>query len=189
MSTNSIALLVLVALTVFWSVGGYNRLARLKNAISDAFNGVDFQFKDRLDLLLKLTEAAAEYLHHEPSTLTALLQARSVSSTAQDAVRARPSHAKLIQELMGAEQQLNDKLNKLWAVSTHNLSMLADPKVRELAQQLITTQSKLAFGCQSFNASVGLFNAARRQFPTLLIARLFGFTAAAELTVGADTLL
>lgn len=186
MSTHSIALLVLMALTVFWGVGGYNRLARLKNAISDAFGGVDFQLKDRHDLLLKLTEAAGEYLHHERVTLTALMQARSDSSTAQDAVRARPSHAQLIQELMAAEQQLNQQLDKLWAVSTHNLSMLADPKIRELAQQLITTQSKLAFGCQSFNASVGLFNAALRQFPTLLIARLFGFKAAAELMIGLD---
>ena len=187
MSTNSIALLVLLALIVFWGVGGYNRLMRLKSSIGDAFNGVDFQFKDRHDLLLKLTEAAGEYLHHEPATLSELMQARSESSTANDAVRARPSHAKFIQELMDAEQTLNEKLDKLWAASTHNLSMLADPKIRELAQQLITTQSKLSFGCQAFNTNVGLFNAARRQFPTLLIARLFGFTAAADLAIGLDT--
>ena len=187
MSTNSIALLVLLALTVFWSVGGYNRLMRLKNSIGDAFYGVDIQFKDRHDLLLKLTEAASEYLSHEPVTLTELMQARSDSSSAHDAVRARPSHAKLIQHLMDTEQSLNEKLDNLWSASTHNLSMLADPKIRELAQQLITTQSKLAFGCQAFNNNVELFNAARRQFPTLLIARLFGFTAAADLIIGLDT--
>ena len=187
MSTNSIALLVLLALTVFWSVGGYNRLMRLKSSIGDAFNGVDIQFKDRHDLLLKLTEAAGEYLCHEPVTLAELIQARSDSSSAHDAVRARPSHATLIQHLMDTEQKLNEKLDNLWSASTHNLSMLADPKIRELAQQLITTQSKLAFGCQAFNTSVGLFNAARRQFPTLLIARLFGFTAAADLAIGLDT--
>jgi LemA protein len=187
MSTNSIALLVLLALTVFWGVGGYNRLIRLKNAIGDAFSSVDFQFKDRHDLLLKLTEAAGEYLYHEPVTLTELMQARSDSSTAHDAVRARPSHAKLIQALIDAEQKLNEKLDNLWAASTHNLAMLADPKIRELAQQIITTQSKLAFACQAFNISVGLFNAARKQFPTLLITRLFGFTAAADLMIGLDS--
>jgi len=187
MSNHSIALWVLAALTVFWGVGGYNRLIRLKNGVGDAFNGVDFQFKDRHDLLLKLAETAGEYLRHEPVTLTELMQARSGSSTAHDAVRAHPSDAKLIQALMAAEQALNEKLDNLWAASTHNLSMLADPKIRELAQQLITTQSKLAFGCQSFNTSVALFNAARRQFPTLLIASLFGFKAAAELTIGLDS--
>jgi LemA protein len=187
MSTNSIALLVLLALAVFWGVGAYNRLMRLKNAIGDAFNGVDFQFKDRHDLLLKLTEAAGEYLHHEPVTLTELMQARSDTSNAHDAVRARPSHAELVHELMAAEQTLNEKLDNLWAASTHNLAMLADPKIRELAQQIITTQSKLAFGCQAFNASVGFFNVARKQFPTLLMARLFGLKAAADLTIGLDT--
>jgi LemA protein len=187
MNTNSIELLVLTAVTVFWGVGGYNRLKRLKNAIGEAFNGVDFQFKDRHDLLLKLAEAAGEYLRHEPGTLTELMQARSDSSTAHDAVRTRPSHAVLVQELMDKEQTLNEKLDNLWSASTQNLAMLADPKIRELAQQLITTQSKLAFGCQAFNTSVKVFNTARRQFPTLLIASLFGFTAAADLTIGIET--
>ena len=187
MSTKSIVLWVLLALTVFWTVGGYNRLMRLKNAIGDGFNGVDFQFKDRHDLLLKLTESAGEYLQHEPVTLNELMQARSDSSTAHDAVRARPSHAGLVQALMAEEQKLNHKLDNLWAAGEHNQAMLADPKIRELGQQLITTQSKLAFGCQAFNTSVRQFNAARRQFPTLLIARLFGFTAAADLMIGLDT--
>lgn len=187
MTTNSIVLWVLGALTIFWGVGGYNRLVRLKKGIGEAFNGVDFQFKDRHDLLLKLVDAAGEYLHHEPVPLSELMQARNHSSTAQDAVRANPSEAKLIQALMGAEQTLNEKLDNLWAASTHNLSMLADPKIRELAQQLITTQSKLAFGCLAFNASVGSFNAARKQFPTVLIASLLGFKAAAALTIGMES--
>ncbi len=187
MSTQSIVLLALLALTVFWTVGGYNRLVRLKNAIGDAFSAVDFQFKDRHDLLLKLAEAAAEYLQYDPVTLSELMQARSDSSNAHDAVRARPSQANLIRALMAAEKKLNDKLDNLWAAGTTNLAMLADPKIRELAQQLITTQNKLAFGCQAFNISVNHFNAAQRQFPTLLIARLFGFSAAEDLVIGLDS--
>ena len=186
MSTKSIVLLVLLALTVFWAVGGYNRLMRLKHSISDAFSPVDFQFKDRHDLLLKLAEAAAEYLQFDPVTLSELMQARSDSSTAHDAVRARPSNANLVRELMDAEKKLNEKLDNLWVAGTSNLAMLADPKIRELAQQLITTQSKLAFGCQAFNISVKHFNIAQRQFPTLLIAKIFGFAAAADLAIGLD---
>ncbi len=186
MSTKSIVLLVLLALTVFWTVGGYNRLMRLKNAIGDGFNGVDFQFKDRHDLLLKLTETAAEYLPHETVTLNELMQARSDSSTAHDAVRARPSHARLVQVLMAEEQKLSQKLGNVWAAASHNQAMLADPKIRELGQQLSSTQSKLAFGCQAFNDSVILFNAAQSQFPTVVIARLFGFSAGAALTIGSS---
>ncbi len=187
MSTKSIVLLVLLALSVFWTVGGYNRLMRLKNAVSNAFSPVDFQFKDRHDLLLKLVEAASEYLQHDPVTLNELMQARSDSSGAHDAVLSRPTHGHTVQTLMAAEQKLNDKLDKLWAAGTTNLAILADPKIRELAQQLITTQSKLAFGCQAFNDSVLLFNEAQRQFPTVVIARLFGFSPAAALNIGLST--
>jgi LemA protein len=187
MSTKSIVLLVLLALTVFWTVGGYNRLMRLKNAIGESFSPIDFQFKDRHDLLLKLAEAAGEYLQFDPVTLSELKQARSDSSTANDAVRARPSHAGLVQALMDAEKKLNNKLDSLWHAGTTNLAMLADPQIRELAQQLIMTQSKLAFGCQAFNLSVNHFNVAQRQFPTLLIARLFGFSVAAPLAIGLDS--
>ncbi len=187
MSTKSIVLLALLALTVFWTVGGYNRLMRLKNAISDGFNGVDFQFKDRHDLLLKLSETASEYLPHETAALNELMQARSDSSTAHDAVRARPSHARLVQVLMAKEQKLNQKISNLWSVGSRNQAMLADPKIRELGQQISSTQSKLAFGCQAFNDSVLLFNAAQSQFPTVVIARLFGFSAGAALTIGLST--
>ncbi len=187
MSTNSIVWWLLLALAVFWVVGGYNRLTRLKNAIGDTFISIDLQFKDRHDLLLKLAEAAGEYLSHEPVTLPALMRARNESSTAHDSVRARPGQASLVLALMAAEQKLNHSLDDLWATGTDNLAMLADPKMRELAQQLMTTQNKLAFGCQAFNASVQHFNAAQSQFPTLLIARLFGVSAAAELAIGLQT--
>ena len=187
MSSKSIVLLVLLALAVFWTVGGYNRLMRLKNSIGQAFSAIDFQFKDRHDLLLKLAEAAGDYLQHETETLKGLMQARSDSSTAHDAVRAHPSHARLVRVLMAEEHKLNQKIDHFWAAEAHNPTMLAEPKIRELAQQLINTQGKLAFGCEGFNESVILFNAAQRQFPTVVIARLFGFSAATTLTMGLST--
>jgi LemA protein len=49
---------------------------------------------------------------------------------------------------------------------------------------LSATQSRLAFACQSFNVAVAQFNAAQVQFPTLLLARLFGFAPAVALQLG-----
>ena len=184
MSTRSIVSLVALALLAFWAVGAYNRLVRLKNTIANAFGTLDLQFKERHDLLLMLAEAAGEYLQHDPGSIEALLQARSAASSANDAVRARPSSARLVQGLMAAEKKLAQQLEALWAASTTTLAMQAEPKIRELAQQLSTIQSKLAFACQGFNACVADFNAAQRQFPTLLIARLFGFSAALPLHLG-----
>jgi LemA protein len=186
MSNQSIIALALLALTVFWAVGAYNRLMRLKNAIADAFAAIDLQFKDRHDILLKLIEAAGEYLQHERATLTGLMQARNAVSSANDAVRARPAASGPVRALQGAEKKLQEQLETLWRVAADTLALQADLRVRELTQQLVQSQGQLAFACQGFNHCVGNFNSARRQFPPLLVARLFGLQPALKLSVGAS---
>ena len=183
MSTNSIALLVLLALLVFWALGAHNRLVRLKDLIADSFVAIDMQFQDRHDLILRLVEVAGEFLKHDPLLLAPLVQARKTVSVANDALRSRPSSGLLATQLMAAEEGLQHQLDHLWTgVST--LAMQADPKVRELAQQLTAIQSKMFFACQAFNLAVQQFNAAQLQFPTLLLSRLFGFTPALALSLG-----
>lgn len=186
MQTTDMVFMALLALTLFWAVGAYNRLVRLKNAIADAFAGIDSQFKDRHDLLLKLVEVASSYLQHDPLTLPALLQARSAVSSAHDGLRAQPGSAALARKLLAAEGQLQAQLDVLWRTAGNTLAMQADPKFRELAEQLNTAQRKLGFSCQGFNAAVADFNAARKQFPTVLIARVFGFSRSAGLRLGLD---
>ena len=75
MSTNSIAFLALLALLVFWALGAHNRLVRLKDLIADAFVAIDMQFQERHDLILRLVEAAGEFLQHDPEALTPLVPA------------------------------------------------------------------------------------------------------------------
>jgi LemA protein len=112
-----------------------------------------------------------------------LVQARKTVSVANDALRSRPSSGLLATQLMVAEESLQQQFDHLWTgVST--LAMQADPKVRELAQQLTAIQSKMIFACQAFNLTVLQFNAAQLQFPTLMLARLFGFTPAIALRLG-----
>jgi LemA protein len=186
MQTTDMVFMALLALTLFWAVGAYNRLVRMKKVIADGFSGIDSQFKDRHDLLLKLVEAASSYLQHDPLTLPALLQARSTVSTAHDGLRAQPGSAALTYKLLVAEGQLQAQLDVLWRTAGDTLAMQADPKFRELAEQLNTAQRKLGFSCQAFNASVVDFNAARAQFPTVLIARLFDFSRSERLQLGVD---
>ncbi len=49
----------------------------------------------------------------------------------------------------------------------------------DLNAKLATSDTALQFARNEFNAAVALYNEAVRQFPTVLVARLFGFRAAA----------
>jgi LemA protein len=159
---------------------------RLKNAIAEAFMAIDLPFKDRHDILLKLIEAVGEYLQHDRAMLAGLMQARNVVSSANDTVRARPGAHSAVRALMAAEKKLQEQLDALWLAASDILALQADLRVRELVQQLAQSQGQLAFSCQAFNNCVSNFNAARGQFPPLLVARLFGLQPALKLSFGAE---
>ena len=71
MPASQIVALSLLAFLVFWAVGAYNRLIRLRNEITNAFAQIDVQLKRRHDLIPNLVEVARKFLEHERDTLGA----------------------------------------------------------------------------------------------------------------------
>ena len=181
MSFQTIMSITVLAILVFWAVGAYNRLVRLKNIIANAFGQIDVQLKRRYDLIPNLVEAARKYLQHEQSTLEAVIVARNQARTASDAVRSRPANANAVTALAVAEQALDGSLGRLFAVAEAYPELKADQTIRELSEELTSTENKVSFSRQAYNDAVLDFNNAQGQFPTLLIARLFGFAPSAML--------
>lgn len=181
MSTQSLVLIAVFALLLFWAVGAYNRLVRLKNVIANAFGQIDVQLKRRYDLIPNLVEAAKKYLLHERETLEAVIAARNQARAASDAARSRPTHAPEVLALASAEQVLTGSLERLFALTEAYPELKADQTIRELGEELTSTENKVAFARQAYNDCVLDYNNAQAQFPTLLVARLFGFASAAML--------
>jgi LemA protein len=159
----------------FWAVGAYNRLVRLKNAIANAFGQIDVQLKRRYDLIPNLVEVARRYLAHEAQTLEAVIAARNQARTAEQTAAGSPLNAGALGALAGAEQALGGALGKLFAVVEDYPDLKTDQNMRELSEELTSTENRVGFARQAYNDHVLEFNDAAAQFPTLLIARLFGF--------------
>lgn len=183
MSVNSIVGIVFGALLVFWAVGAYNRLVRLKNTIANAFGQIDVQLKRRYDLIPNLVEAAKKYLQHEQATLEAVTTARNQARTASDAVRSRPASAAAVTALSAAEQALDGSLGHFFAVAEAYPELKADQTISDLSEELTSTENKVSFARQAYNDAVLDYNNAQGQFPAVLIARLFGFAPSATLRV------
>ncbi|WP_439589065.1 LemA family protein [Hydrogenophaga sp.] len=174
----SVSLWVFLALGLgvfFWAVGAYNRLVRLKNAIANAFGQIDVQLKRRYDLIPNLVEVARRYLAHEAQTLEAVIAARNQARTAEQTAAGNPLNASALGALAGAEQLLGGALGKLFAVVEAYPDLKADQNMRELSEELASTENRVGFARQAYNDQVLEFNDAAAQFPTLIIARLFGF--------------
>ncbi len=175
MSLQTIVSLTLLAMLVFWAVGAYNRLVRLKNVIANAFGQIDVQLKRRYDLIPNLVEAAKKYLAHEQATLEAVIAARNQARSASDAVRSRPGQAEAVIALAAAEQTLDGSLGRLFALAEAYPDLKADQTIRELSEELTSTENKVGFARQAYNDAVLDYNNAQGQFPALLLARAFGF--------------
>lgn len=175
MASQTLVMIAGLALLVCWAVGAYNRLVRLKNAIANAFGQIDVQLKRRYDLIPNLVEAAKKYLQHERETLEAVINARNHARTASDVARSRPANAAAVLKLSAAEQALSGALGGLFALAEAYPELKADQTVRELGEELTSTENKVGFARQGYNDAVLDYNNAQGQFPALLIARLFGF--------------
>jgi LemA protein len=181
MTVTTLVLIAVAALLVFWAVGAYNRLVRLKNTIANAFGQIDVQLKRRYDLIPNLVEAAKKYLEHERATLEAVTLARNQAKSASDVVRSKPANAAAVVALATAEQALDGSLGRLFALAEAYPELKADETIRDLSEELTSTENKVAFSRQAYNDAVLDYNNAQGQFPAMLIASAFSFAPSAML--------
>ena len=175
MSVVSWVLVAVALVLLFWAVGAFNRLTRLKNAIANAFGQIDVQLKRRYDLIPNLVEVARKYLAHEAQTLEAVIAARNQARSAEQSAAASPTSVGAIGALAGAEQILGGALGRLFAVAEAYPDLKADQTMRELSEELSSTENRIGFARQAYNDHVLEFNDAAAQFPALIVARLFNF--------------
>jgi LemA protein len=170
--------LAIIAVIVFWAIGAYNRLVSLRNQFKNAFAQIDVQLKRRYDLIPNLVETAKAYMKHERETLEAVIRARNSAVTANTAAAADPGNASAIAGLTAAEGALSGALGKLFALAEAYPDLKANQNMMQLTEELTGTENKIAFARQAFNDAVMTFNTAVQQFPSNLLAGMFGFTPA-----------
>ena len=164
MLTTLIVIGVIVAVVLFVIVGAYNRLVALDQRADQSFADIDVQLKQRQDLIPNLVETVKGYAAHERGTLDAVTQARAAAAGAHN-----------VNERVQAENMLTGALGRLFAVAEAYPDLKANTNFQQLQMDLSDLENKLAAARRFFNSAVSEFNAARRQFPTVLFAAMVGF--------------
>jgi len=175
MTTTQIVWAVAAAALLFWIVGAYNRLVRLRGEIVRRFPPVDEQFTLRGTLLQQQIDALAPVLPGAAPRIEVLRAACEQLGTACAHARKHPGASGAITSLRLADDILGEARAKLPMQSAAGLDLSA------LAAQLAASDATLAFARRQFNEAVLEYNSAVRQFPTVLIVGLFGFRGAGTL--------
>ncbi|MEM9302005.1 MAG: LemA family protein [Pseudomonadota bacterium] len=168
----------LIIAAVVYAISLYNGLVRKRNRYKNAFAQIDVQLTRRHDLIPNLVEVAKGYMAHEKETLEAVILARNQAVAGLKAAEQAIGDAKVMEQLAGAENALTGALGKLFALSESYPDLKANENMKQLSEELTSTENKVAFARQAFNDSVMEYNNACEVFPSTLIASSFNFEAA-----------
>jgi LemA protein len=156
---------VIVVLIIFFVIGMYNSLVRLRNQVDNAWSQIDVQLKRRHDLIPNLVETAKGYMHHERETFEAITNARS-----------RAMGANTVADAAKAETALSGALSNFMLVVENYPDLKANQNFLSLQETLTSTENKIAFARQGYNDQVLFFNNKTQVFPSSIIANSFNFT-------------
>ena len=171
-----IIIIGLIVLLVFWIIGLYNSLVRLRNRRQNAFADIDVQLRQRHDLVPQLVETVKGYATHERELLTKVTEARTAAMSATT-----------IDRKIVAEQQLSSALQGLKVQVEAYPDLKANQNFLQLQEELSDIENKLAAARRFFNGATTEYNNAVESFPGNLVARNFGFNREIMFDLGTDT--
>src|SRR5918911_3345680 len=132
-------ILIIVAALIFWAIGSYNRLVRLRNQVANGWRQIDVQLKRRHDLIPNLVNTVRGAMDFERDTLTAVMEARARALTATGPADAAQK-----------EGQLTQALGRLIAVAENYPTLKSNENVRALMEELTATENKVGFARQFY---------------------------------------
>ena len=163
-------------LVALWAASAYNRLIALREHVANAFAHIEVQLKRRFELIPNLVEVARKYMEHERSTLEAVMLARNQAQHAARTAATRPGDMNAMESLSAASAQLTDTLGRLMVVAEAYPQLQADENMRQLSEEIASTENRVSFARQAYNDAVMEYNVGIGRFPANLIAAVFRFT-------------
>lgn len=170
-------LLGLLVGVIFFAVGVYNNLVRLRNYVKNALAQIDVQLTRRYELIPNLVEVAKKVMAHERETLEAVIQARNMAMGAQQKVNGNPSNTDAVKELQQAETQLTSQMSRMMLLVENYPDLKANQNMTTLMEELTSTENKVSFSRQAYNDAVMTYNNGIEVFPNNIFAGMFAFKA------------
>ena len=160
----TIVIIVVIIIVIGTIIHMYNNLVGLRNRVKNSYAQIDVQLKRRNDLIPNLVETVKGYAAHEKGVLEEVTKART-----------GVMNASTIEETSAADNQLTGALKTLFAVAENYPDLKANSNFQQLQEQLSETEDKISYSRQFYNDTVLMYNNACQQFPSNMLAKLFGF--------------
>jgi len=144
----------------------FNKFAKNRNMVQDAWANIDVALKKRHDLIPNLVNTVKGYAAHEKDTFTQVIEARN-------AAMAVPKGD--INGQIQAENALQQTLKSLFALAEAYPNLKADTSFLNLQTQLTEIEENLERARRYYNSTVRENNTYGESFPGALFAGMFKY--------------
>ena len=174
MQKIGIVIIAIVVAILVWGVGTYNGFIKKQEAVTKAWSQVENVYQRRADLVPNLVALVKNYQEYEQGTLIAVTEARAQKAAATTVNMESYTESDL-QAFQTAQDELGESLNRL-IISVENYPDLkASDNYLTLQAQLAGCENRILTERQRFNEAAKVYNQSVRQFPSSIIANMFGF--------------
>lgn len=165
MGTFLIIILVAVVLLLLWSIGIYNRLISLIEAINNNKKQIDIQLDRRYKVFESLIESVKKYMDYEKTTLKDVVALRNQAQVAKSSGDE--------QARMEAENGISKIAAGINVVFEQYPDLKANQNVLQLQEEIVNTENKLAYSKQAYNDGIERYNATKKSFFESMVVSFF----------------
>ncbi|HLP47323.1 MAG TPA: LemA family protein [Candidatus Kapabacteria bacterium] len=171
-----LAVVVLVVIIfVFYGIRVYNNMVTLDEGVKEKWGQVENVYQRRLDLIPNLVETVKGYAAHERETFQAVTEARAKAGGMVNIGPDILKNPEMFQQYQQAQASLSSALQRLMVVVERYPELKANQNFLSLQDQLEGTENRIAVERMRFNEAARGFNTYIKQFPKVILARMFGF--------------
>lgn len=166
---------MIIVLGGLWAVGQYNSLVSGRSGVDTAWSNVEVQYQRRADIVPQLVSTVQGAANFEQKTLTDVVEARAKATS----VQVNPTDAASLKAFTASQGELSGALSRLLVSVEAYPTLTATQGFRDLQSQLEGTENRIAVARGDYNGVANNWNIRVSRFPTVFMARLFGFDKAA----------
>ena len=170
--------IILIIIAIAAGLGlmsSYNGLVKAETEIDSVWANVESSYQRRADLIPNLVNTVKGQANFEQQTLTNVIEARAKATQ----TKIDPSNLteEQLNEFQQNQNQVGSALSRLLVTVEQYPQLKANEGFMNLQAQLEGTENRINVARNKFNEAARIYNEKVRQFPTKLVAMIFGFKA------------
>ncbi len=155
----------IVILIVMWGISTYNKLISSREFVRNSMGNIGAQIESRWDAVKSLIDAAKKYSSHEVETLTNI--------TAMRAKVDRTSEPTTVEK---DDNLFEQAMNQINVVAENYPELKADRVYIQAMEGVDKYENNVRQARMVYNDTVTKFNRKVQQFPSSIVAGMFGFS-------------